>query len=300
MNTEFTPPRRTGLIVSLILVVLLSAGTAWSLNQAITTPVGPLLGGYLLLVLLLGLPVPLVFYRLYSLFRSSYRLQTGSIRLVWGLRIEEIPMEQIVRLGPAAELRPLLPRQRLPLPLLRWPGALVGERRIDRRMRVEFLAAGTHGLILIETNQRIYAISPEDPAAFLHTFRRMTEIGTIEPVTGESVQVAAVVGNLRESAAARNLVIAAVVLAAAFAVWVLAGVRPAAGLRYPLGETGRFVNSSQVLIMPVLNLIYMLADLLVGVFFFRREETRPLAFLLWISSVLASVFFFVAVGSLIR
>jgi hypothetical protein len=53
------------------------------------------------------------------------------------------------------------------------------------------------------------------------------------------------------------------------------------------------------LLLPVLNGLFFLADLLLGLFFFRREETRPLAYLLWMCSVMVSGLLFLAVWYLV-
>jgi hypothetical protein len=152
---------------------------------------------------------------------------------------------------------------------------------------------------VIETDRRAFAISPEDPGAFLHALQRISEVGTLDPVYGESVRPTALVGSVWESRLARSLAAGSLVAALSFTLWVLFAVDPQPELAYPLGETGRSVNGSQLLLLPVLNGLFFLMDVLLGLFFFRQEETRPLAYLLWVSSLIVSVLLFIAVMMLV-
>lgn len=290
MEMTFHPPRRAGLALQMALILMSLLGSVWNLNQATHTPVGPVFIGYLAGFVGLTLPVPVFAYALYGLLRSSYRIRQDSLRLAWGLRVEDIPLVDITWVRLQSELD-----GRLPLPLFRWPGAVTGVRRLHRSTPVEFMASRSSGLVLVETSRRAFAISPEDPVAFLHSFQRMAELGSLEAVPGLSIRPGEVVGSAWESLPARALLALALVLAAGFAAWSLLELDVPQGARLPLGDTGRFVNRTQLTLLPVLNSLYFLFDLVVGLFFFRREETRPLAYLLWISSVLVSALFFAAV-----
>jgi hypothetical protein len=278
----------------MVLLFVCLAGSVWNFNRATGAQIQPAFGATLLLFAAFSLPLPMIGYRLYALLRSSYSLHAGSLRLAWGLRVEEIPLGEITWVRTERELG-----YRLPLPLLSWPGAVVGIRRVARKGAFEFLASRRRGLILIETTRRVFVISPEDPAGFMHSFQRISEIGTLDPVHGESVRATALVESLVESRLPRSLAAGMLIAAAGFTAWVLLAVNPQPELAYPLGETGRFVNGSQLLLLPVLNGLFFLADLLLGLFFFRREETRPLAYLLWMCSVMVSGLLFLAVWYLV-
>jgi hypothetical protein len=290
MQTDFYPPRRNGTIFMVVLLFVFLAGAIWNFNRATGGQAGAAFSANLLLFAAFSLLLPVVGFRLYGLLRSSYSMYAGSLRLSWGLRVEEIPLEEITWVRTERELG-----YRLPIPVLSWPGAVVGLRRMRRKGVIEFLAARRRGLVLIETNRRAFAISPEDPNAFMHSFRRISEIGTLDPVHGASVRPAALVGSLWESRLPRSLAAGMLVAAAVFTAWIIFAIDPQPGLAYPLGDTGRVVNGSQLLLLPVLNGLFLLMDLLVGLFFFRREETRPLAYLLWGSSLMVSVLGLIAV-----
>jgi len=48
-------------------------------------------------------------------------------------------------------------------------------------------------------------------------------------------------------------------------------------------------------LLPVLNTFFFITDLLLGFFFYRREDTRSLSYLMWASSALTSILFMGAV-----
>jgi hypothetical protein len=48
------------------------------------------------------------------------------------------------------------------------------------------------------------------------------------------------------------------------------------------------VPGIQLMLLPVLNMAFFAADLVLGLYFYRHAETQPLAYLVWGSSVLAS------------
>jgi hypothetical protein len=49
------------------------------------------------------------------------------------------------------------------------------------------------------------------------------------------------------------------------------------------------------MLLPVFNTIIFLVNLFLGIALFRREETQPLAYLLWMTSVVTSLLFLAAV-----
>jgi hypothetical protein len=56
----------------------------------------------------------------------------------------------------------------------------------------------------------------------------------------------------------------------------------------------------RLLLLPVINTFFVLADLSMGLFFFRREESQPFSYLLWGSGVLTPLLFLIAVFSILR
>jgi hypothetical protein len=49
------------------------------------------------------------------------------------------------------------------------------------------------------------------------------------------------------------------------------------------------------MLLPILNTLYFGVNLSLGLFFYRREESHPLAYLLWSNTILVSALFIIAV-----
>jgi hypothetical protein len=61
------------------------------------------------------------------------------------------------------------------------------------------------------------------------------------------------------------------------------------------GELRSPIPSIRLMLLPVLNSLIYLVNLFLGMAFFRRVETRPLAYLLWITSFFISLMFLVVI-----
>ena len=292
-TTLFYPSHRFGLIFHAIAILALVVGGAWSLWQATQAEVGPTFLLYLLPTLLALAIVPVLAYRAYALWRASYSLERDGIRLRWGLREEVIPMDVVGWVRPASEVG-----FSLPLPRVRWPGAVLGVRRLPDGGQVEYLAAQTGQLILIAAFGRVFAISPAAPDEFLRTYHRLSELGSLTPLPARSLHPAFLLARVWASKPARYLLLGGLILSLGLLVMVslLVPSRPAISLGFnPDGTPTDLVPSVRMLLLPFLNSFFYLADLLAGLFFYRREGGQALAFLLWGSGVLTATFFLGAV-----
>ena len=145
MNTarQFYPPRRSGLIFHAGAILFLLAASGLGLWQASSASIGPTFLIYLLPALI---SVPVIFllaYRAYALFSASYQLERDGLRLRWGLRSEQIPMDALVWVGLARDFP-----QPAPLPMVHWPGAILGQRHLPDGRSAEYLAARSRDLVL--------------------------------------------------------------------------------------------------------------------------------------------------------
>ena len=295
MNDRFSyyPPQRFGLAFQGILILIFTAAGALSLWQMVYTSIGLLLILYLLASMLaLGL-IPLLAYRIYALLTAAYSLEREGIHLRWGLRVEDIPIDQILWIHEASEIN-----TPLPLPWLHWPGSLLGSRHVKGVGEVEFLASSTAGLILIGTTARAYAISPSNPPQFLHTASQVMEMGSLAPIVGRSVYPTILMRRVWASRLARLLLICGVF----FSLILLIGVALVAPSRSqiflgfgPDGSVGDAAPASRLLLLPILNTLFFLIDFFLGLFLFRREESQPLSFLLWGVGALLPVLFLLGV-----
>jgi hypothetical protein len=288
MDKMFSPPKRPGLLFHLIVLIGLLIGSTLTFIQANRAEVGMPLVFSLVGFFLFAFPLPLFVYRMYALLRADYRLSPEGIRLTWGMRSEEIPMQNILWLSPLEHLE-----SSLPLPWLRWPGAVLGTRRVGSG-EVEYLAVRGSELVIIATPGKMYAISPENRETFIQAFQRQAEIGTLNPIQSRSIYPTFLLGSVWSSRPARYTLIAGLLLCLLLLVWITLTTEPDSTLLIARTGNLRPLTATQLLLLPIINTLFYFFDLFLGLFFYRREESRPLAFLLWCSSVLTSILFFLA------
>jgi hypothetical protein len=270
-------------------VLLLAAGGTYGLWKASQAENGPVFLVYLLSALLAIAFAPALIYRMVALQRARYILERDGISLYWGLRKEEIPMNSITWVGLAEQSGTALPK-----PWLRLPGAVLGVRTQADGKPVEFLAAHGDPLVLIVTLERTFAISPANEIEFLHTFRRLSEFGSLSPIQAASVYPTFLLSRSWADRPARILLTLSALLSLALIVWVslITPTHPQISLHLAAnGAPLELVPGIRLLLLPVLNTFFFIADLLLGLFFYRREDTQSLAYLMWASSVLTTLLF---------
>lgn len=289
----FYPPRRRGLIYHGLASLFLIGGIIGCMLFALQLRVG---AGFILLLLfslILFAPLPLMIYRAYSLFNATYALDRDGLRIRWGLRAEDIPLPEIEWVRPVSDLG-----FKLPLPPLIWPGAVLGTRTIPELGMVEFMAADIDNLLLVATPQKVYAVSPDDSRGFIVAFQRVMELGSLAPLPATSIQPAAFAQRVWDDFPARILLLVGLTLT--LILWLLTGSMIPGRTGVTLGYDANGIPlpvlpSEQLLLLPVLNTFSFVANLGVGVYFYRRDKLRPVAFLLWAASTIVPVLFIAAV-----
>ena len=235
---------------------------------------------------------------MYALQQARYILARDGISLSWGLRREEIPINSIHWVGSADQNRMSLSK-----PFFRVPGAVLGVQTQTEGNPVEFLAARDTNLVMIVTPERTYAISPANGTEFLQTYRKLAEFGSLAPIQSTSVYPAFLLSRTWADRPARILIITSAVLAMALLIWVSLSIpnHPMTALRLNAdGSPVEVVPGIRLLLLPVLNTFFFIADLLLGLFFYRKPETQSLGYLMWASSVLTSLLFLGAVYLIIQ
>ncbi len=290
---HFPPPKRRGLIVHISIVLVLTVIVFVGFINLSRAEVGPQFLIALLVSLLSFTPIPFFIYRAYSLWRADYHMDRDSLAINWGLRVEDIPLTDIEWMRPADDLtNPLV------LPSLPLPGGLLGVRRHPDLGIVEFLAADANKLLLIATAKRVFVISPEDPASLTQTFARATELGSLAPVEAKSIYPSFVVTQAWESGLARYLWLTTIFLNLGLFIWasliIPSTPRIALGPQF-VGSALETVPSSQLIIFPVASLLLAMAGWIAGLYFYRWERERVLAFIVWGSNMLTSLLFLLAV-----
>jgi hypothetical protein len=281
------------MVLHAILLAVLVSTSIWGFWGVSRAPVGPVLVTYLIVALAAFIPIPYLFYRLYSLSRADYQLGRDSLAIRWGLRLEEIPLSDIEWVRAAADLAHPLS---LPFPSL--PGGVIGLRRHPDLGLVEFIASERRDLLLVATARRTFAISPAEARGFVHTFARAVELGSLSPSEARSVYPSFVVARAWDSNLARFSWLMALFLNIGLLVWVSMLIpsmpQVALGLN-PSGGIVETVPSTQLILLPIANTVLTVAGWLAGLSFYRWEKQRPLAFVMWISGVVSSLAFLAAV-----
>ena len=290
---HFPPDRRLGLFVHALLIAMLVAVSIFGLVNLSKAAVGLFFVLYLLLALLAFIPIPFLGYRAYALLRADYYIDRDSLAMLWGLRIEDIPLTDIEWVRPASDLtRPLL------LPYLRLPGAILGTRRHPDLGLVEYIASNPRNLILIATSKRIFAISPRNAAGLVQTFARATEMGSLTPTEAKSIYPSFIITQAWDSPFARFLWISGILLNLGLIAWVSLLIPSLTQIPFgfnPFGAPNEIVSSSQLILLPLVSGLMFVVGITAGLYFYRWDRQRPLAFIVWGSSTLCAVLFIVAV-----
>ena len=290
---HFPPPKQRGLTIHIIALLTLTAITIFGFIQLSIAEVGARFLLSLLVSLAAFIPIPIFIYRAYSLWRADYHMDRDSLNIKWGLRIEDIPLSDIEWIRPAEDLT-----KPLALPRLSIPGGLVGLRRHPDLGIVEFLASDAKKLLLIATAKRVFVISPENSAGLAQTFARATELGSLAPVEAKSVYPSFVVTQAWESGLARYLWLSALFLNLGLFIWasliIPSTPQVALGPQF-VGTALEIVPSSQLIIFPVASLLLSIIGWIAGLYFYRWDRERVLAFIVWGSGTLSSLLFLLAV-----
>ena len=294
MNTgSFPPPKRTGLLLHSAIIVALGTAAVWAFLNLSRAPVGPTIVLYLLVILATLPPLPFFGYRLFSLLRADYVLDRDSLAFTWGLRMEDIPLTDIEWIRPATDLT-----SPLHSPTLSLPGGLLGVRRHPDLGAIEFIAATTKNLLVVATAKRMYAISPENAGAFLATFRRATELGSLLPAEPVSQYPSFLLARAWENPLARFTWLSGLLMNLGLIAWVTFLIPNVNQITLGFDATGLPLEpapSIRLILLPLLSASLFVAGLITGLFFYREENHRPLAVIVWISGALSGVLFLLAV-----
>lgn len=290
---RFPPAKQAGIAVHVIIILMLAAASAWGFWKVSREQVGLPYVLYLLAALITFAPIPVLGYRAYALLRANYSIDRDSLAVVWGLRVEDIPLTDIEWMKPASDLA-----HPLALPSFRLPGSVLGTRHHPDLGLVEFIASDTKKLVLVATSKRVIAISPENPAAMAQTFARAIELGSLTPAEYKSVYPSFIVTQAWDSPAARFFWLGGLLLNTGLVVWVGTLIPSLAQVPFgfnTLGAPDEVVPSTQLILLPLISGFMYLTGIAAGLYFYRWQPHRPLSFLLWIGGVLSAIFFLMAV-----
>jgi len=283
MHYSFFPPRRRGLFFFTVIGLVLIITAVFSFEKASQVNIDSQFILFTSLFLITAIPVPFLLYRIYILLRATYHIESDGIRLNWGLRVEIIPINQIEWVSLPENLSSALPG-----PILQIPGAIIGNRRLPGGIVLEFMGTSTQNLVIIATPHRYYAISPENPDNFIESFERVNEYGSLNPLPSQSIYPVTLIGEVWGNRYSRALLLISSFLCIGLLIWsnFITPDNTAIG-SLPFKN----LTTNQLIFLPIVNTFFFALDLSAGFFFFRREQTRPLAYLLWGASIITSMLF---------
>ena len=275
----YAPSRGKGILFLVPLCAGLIALEVYLLRHFDVTEVG--LQFFLLLIALILIAIPLVFllYRLYSLLFSSYRLERDGLHIQWGLRTEVIPLNAIEWIRSPQEMTEDVPWSVLPM-----PGAYLGTVTVDDRLTYEFLASDTVTMLFVGTPRSIYAISPQNPAAFLNGFERILQMGALTNVNWESTRPGSWLLEAWQDKPGRYSAILSLIIL--ISLYIFVGMRfrvnDTISLTFsPLGEPLDELPSTNMLVIPMAATIIWGIGMVLGLLLFQKEENRRISELIW-------------------
>jgi hypothetical protein len=290
---SFPPPRRRGLLLSLVGLLLALSAVVYLLATAISQQPGLSVILMLLGAFLVALPIPFVLYRSYSLLQSGYWLGRNGLRLRWGLRFIDLPYDQIVDVARADELEaPLdLPRGAL-------FGSLMGKRLDAELGKLEYMASDRARLVLLGSRDGVYVISPADAQGFVDTYKRQSERGSLRPIKPRSVLPSFVLAEAWAEPRVPALLVAGAVLALALLVLVAVLTPQLEAVSLGFGADGlplAPVAGVQLFLLPALNLFFYMGNFVLGLLIYREPQGIRLSTIIWAGSLLTSLLFLAAI-----
>lgn len=292
-SLSFYPPHRLGLVIQIAALLLLIIIGGLGLWLTVQSTIGPGFLLYLIPVLLAFILIPLISYRAYSLWRASYLLERDGIYLRWGLREEIIPMDQVTWVRLEENLDRDLPR-----PWFRWPGAILGVRTMPDGASIEYLAAQSNQLIVISAAEHLFAISPSNPEEFMLAYHRFAELGSLTPLTARSAYPANLMRRIWGTPYARYLLLGGLLASILLLVLVSLYIPNLTTVSLRLNQDGsptEMLPSVYLLLLPFLNGVLFSASVFLGMYVFRTDELRALAYLLWGSGLFTAFLFLISV-----
>ena len=292
-----------GVPMGLVFVGLVVIFDSWLLNRLIAQSVRAqdisLLSFLMGLAMLLSLPLLVVLvYHTASCLTLHYHLDRNGVVVRWAGSEQIIPIRDIQRIVPGEQLGTAVVRRRG----LRWPGHERGEGLVPGIGRTVFLATRPlANQLLLVTPGLAFGISPNDPEGFREAFAARQELGPNRLLEREVHRAAWFSGRLWRDQTAWLLLGAAVIINLGLFGY-LAARFPHLDTNLPLhfdslGAADRFEAKGALFALPIIGLIILGTNLVLGLALYRRE--RAGSYLLWGAAAAAQALFWLATFSIV-
>jgi len=296
---EWLTDKRTGTQTGLLFIVGLVVLDIFGLIGITTQPIGPLTF-ILALLILASIPLlALIGYQLYGLARSGYDVDRNAVTIQWGPIKQIVPVEAIQRIMLGVEMDGKVEFFRG----WRWPGLMHGHGFLSEAELTMFYAATSvpQQLILV-TPSVSYAISPVDTAGFIESIKARYELGPTQAVEQSNEHPAFFDWPLWSDRIAHYLLITGATMC--LLLFGLVCLRyphlpPILPLHYDvLGLPDRTGPASQAFLLPLIGLLALIVNTLLGGLFYRREKVA--AYLLWGGTLVVQVLLWIGTVNLLR
>ncbi len=271
----------------------------WLINDSIRPGEIRFLSYLVGLFVLLSLPLLVVLaYQVVSCLTLRYRLNRNGIVIRWAGNEQVIPIGDIQQIMSGRELKNPAVRRRG----LRWPGHERGEGMVPSIGRTRFLATQPlERQLLLVTPGLALAISPQDPETFLEGYAARQELGPNRLLERElrrarwsawPIWTDETAWTLLGSAAAINLAL----------LGYLSARFPGLDYLLPLhfnnlGQPDRIGTKMELFALPIIGLIILGTNLILGLALYRRE--RAGSYLLWGAATAVQALFWLAAFSIV-
>ena len=149
---------------------------------------------------------------------------------------------------------------------------------------LEFIASSVSHLVIVASVNKTLILSPEDPDEFISKFQRFIEMGSLNPMPPHTAIPAAYIQEIFNKRLSRSLILinTGLTLLLMIITSLLITARETVSLGFDTaGNLLPPVSSNNFLLIPVISVIFTLLDLIAGVFFYRRPETRIISYFVW-------------------
>jgi hypothetical protein len=251
------------------------------------------------LVVVFSIPVLLVMvYQTVSLLTLRYKLDRNGLFVRWFGSEQIIPIRDIQRIIRGSELGGDIIRRRG----LRWPGHERGVGQVPGIGRTRFLASQPlAGQLLLVTPGSAFGISPDDPDGFVKAFGARQNLGPNRLLEQGVRRAGWLTSPLWTDSTAWTLWGAAAVINLSLFAY-LAARFPGLDFQLPLhfnslGQADRIGTKMELFALPIIGLIILGANLVLGLLLYRRE--RAGTYLLWGAAAAVQALFWLAATSLV-
>ncbi len=172
--------------------------------------------------------------------------------------------------------------------------------QIDGLGKVEYLADRMEGALLVAGPKVVYVLSPEDTHGFMAFYSRGVELGSLESVKAESIQPSFILGKIWDDQIIRNLILSGFLFGVAVVIWTVLIITSQSQVVFGSYAVGNpeSVPSIRLLLLPVVDGLVFLVDVVAGAFFYRREDQKFISYLVVSGGSLTGLLILIALLSI--